>query len=549
MEKSAKNIGRTKKTGRKIKPGRRAGRPLKKERPMRAKSVKPAETIKAGSNVIDSYDVGSEGMKARVKITEGKDKLKKYILTAPAFTPPTLALMDEIKRELVSEISITAQEILDVNVMKELKEKLRAKSSELLKKHLPGIDETTETYIIGTLIHEMLGLKEVEFLLSDPQLEEIRINSAAENVRVYHKAHGWLEADQKVPSEAEVQNYADIIARRVGKQVNVLNPLLDAHLITGDRVNVVLYPITTKGNTITIRKFARDPWTVTDFIKNNTVSSELMSLIWLAIEYEMNVLVSGGTGSGKTSFLNICMPFIPPNHSIISIEDTRELQLPKCLYWTPMVTRLAGAEGKGEITMLDLLINSLRMRPDRIVMGEIRQKRDAEVLFEAMHTGHSVYATLHADSLSETVSRLVNPPIDVPKNLIGSVDLCVAMFRDRRKGIRRIYQVGEFLVEGEGGETKIKANMLYRWKPSTDRIVPHSGSLKLFEELSRHTGMTQREINSNLAEKKLILNWLVKNNIRQVNDVGKIMNDYYLDKDFVLGVANKNLNKEKILKK
>ena len=107
------------------------------------------------------------------------------------------------------------------------------------------------------------------------------------------------------------------------------------------------------------------------------------------------------TGSGKTSFLNVCAPFIPPNHSIISIEDTRELQLPKYLYWTPMVTRPAGEEGKGEITMLDLIINSLRMRPDRIIMGEIRRKAEAEVLFEAMHTGHSVYGTFHANKAAK----------------------------------------------------------------------------------------------------------------------------------------------------
>ncbi|MFC1732994.1 type II/IV secretion system ATPase subunit [candidate division KSB1 bacterium] len=517
------------------------------------KSSKKTGNVNKGKSssktLIDSYEISSEGMKAKVKIEITKSKLKKYMIHTPVFSPPTMALIEEIKRGLVSEMSFSAKEILDVKIINELKERVTVKATELLKKHLHVVDENTKTYVTGTLIHEMLGLKEVEFLLSDPRLEEIRINSALENIRVYHKTYGWLETNQKVPSEADIQNYGDIIARRVGKQINVLNPLLDAHLITGDRVNVVLYPITTKGNTITIRKFARDPWTVTDFIKNNTVNSEIMALIWLATEYEMNILVSGGTGSGKTSFINICMPFIPPNQSIISIEDTRELQLPKYLYWTPMVTRLAGAEGKGEITMLNLLINSLRMRPDRIIMGEIRQQRDAQVLFEAMHTGHSVYSTLHADSLSETISRLVNPPIAVPKNLISSVDLCVVMFRDRRKGVRRIYQVGEFTTEGGDEEEHVKANMLYRWKPSTDKIIPHGSSLRLFEDLSRHTGLTQKDINKDLAEKKMILEWLVRNNIRKINEVGKVINDYYLDKDSVINVVKKNLDKNIILKK
>lgn len=176
-----------------------------------------------------------------------------------------------------------------------------------------------------------------------------------------------------------------------------------------------------------------------DFINNKTCNIEIAALLWLAIGYEMNVLISGGTGSGKTSFLNACMPFIPPNQRVISIEDTRELMLPEFLYWTPLVTRTPNAEGKGEVSMLDLLVNSLRMRPDRIILGEMRKQQEAMVLFEAMHTGHSVYATVHADTSAETISRLVNPPLNVPPNLLKSVNLNVVMFRDRRKGIRRIF--------------------------------------------------------------------------------------------------------------
>ncbi len=502
-----------------------------------------------GGKSIESYNVVSEGIRVKVNIIETKEGGKRYELVAPALTAPTRALMEEIKRELVSEVSITAQEVLDVKIIKELKQKLRNKTTELIRKHIPGIDDETKDYIIGVMIHEMVGLGEIEFLLSDPELEEVRINSSSENVRVYHKSYGWLETNKSLTSEAEIQNYADIIARRVGKQVNVLNPLLDAHLITGDRVNAVLYPVTTKGNTLTIRKFARDPWTVTDLIENKTVNPELMALIWLAMEYEMNIIISGGTGSGKTSFLNVCMPFIPPNHSIVSIEDTRELKLPENLYWTPMVTRPAGPEGKGEITMLDLIINSLRMRPDRIVMSEIRRKRDAEVLFEAMHTGHSVYATLHADSLNETVSRLTNPPIAVPKTLLGAVDLCVVMFRDRRKGIRRAYQVGEFLVEGDGDTMKVNPNLLYRLKASSDKIVQHSYSKRLFEDLSRHTGLTQKEIKDDLAMKKRILEWMVKNKVNNVDGVGELMREYYINKDKVVEAVKKDLDSGKIIKK
>lgn len=497
---------------------------------------------------IDKYTIEADGIKVNVRIVGGKGKSKLYNITVPELSKATLALIDEIRHELVIEVKVSAAEILDPKVIGSLKQKFREKASELLREKLPGLGEDTEAFLIGTLLHEMLGFGKIEFLLNDGELEEIIINSAYESIRVYHKKYGWLETNLMIETEEKIQNFANMIARRVGRQITILNPLLDAHLVTGDRANAVLYPISNKGNTITIRKFARDPWTVTDFIENKTTDSNIFALIWLAIQYEMNMLISGGTASGKTSLLNVCMAFIPPNHRLISIEDTRELQLPKFLYWCPLTTRQANPEGKGEISMLDLLVNSLRMRPDRIILGEMRRKKEAEVLFEAMHTGHSVYATVHADSINETIQRLVNPPIEVPANLLGVVNLNVVMFRDRRMGIRRVYQIGEFISGEESGKIFVRPNIIYRWKPSTDTIVQHAPSLRLFEELSRHTGLSQSEINKEIKIKKAILDYLVKNKIRKLDDVGKVINQYYLDPDFVVDVVNKNSKPDKLLK-
>ncbi|MAG08611.1 hypothetical protein CMO89_04000 [Candidatus Woesearchaeota archaeon] len=455
--------------------------------------------------------------------------------------------MDDIRHKLVTEVTVSTAEILDPKVIASLKEKFRVKAEQFLKEKLPKIDDKTKNLLVGLLLHEMVGLGNIEFLLNDDFLEEIIVNSASEPIRVYHKKYGWLETNVSIDSEVQIQNYANTIARRVGKQVTTLNPLLDAHLVTGDRANAVLYPISNRGNTITIRKFARDPWTVTDLITNKTSNPEIFALVWLAIQYEMNILISGGTGSGKTSFLNVVIPFIPPNHRIISIEDTRELQLPKFLYWCPLVTRQPNHEGKGAVTELDLLINSLRMRPDRIILGEMRRKEQAEVLFEAMHTGHSVYATVHADSINETIQRLVNPPIEVPSNLLKAVNLNVVMFRDRRRSIRRIYQIGEFVTTEGSGKSTVKPNLLYRWKPSTDKIIFHGKSVRLFEELSRHTGMSQSEINNDLKTKTNILNYMVKNKIRDINAVGKIISDYSLDRESLISSVNKNIKPGKVI--
>ncbi|HLC96395.1 MAG TPA: ATPase, T2SS/T4P/T4SS family [Candidatus Nanoarchaeia archaeon] len=496
---------------------------------------------------LETYNIEADGVQAQVHIQADEDKQMRYKVVVPAITPPTKALTNAVRDSLITEVKVSAAEILDPKVMDSLKEKFRLKAAELFKSKVPSIKPSTAQFLIGHLVHDMLGFGTMEFLLNDGELEEIIINSATEPIRVYHKKYGWLLTDLTMESEDRIQNFANMIARRVGRQVTTLNPLLDAHLITGDRANAVLYPISNKGHTITIRKFARDPWTVTDFINNKTGDINIFALIWLAIQYEMNVLISGGTGSGKTSFLNVCTPFMPPNQRIISIEDTRELQLPKFLYWCPLTTRQANPEGKGEVTMLDLLINSLRMRPDKIILGEIRRKREAEVLFEAMHTGHSVYATIHADSTNETIQRLTNPPIDVPANLLGAVNLNVVMFRERRRGIRRVYQLGEFITTEDGGKVSCKGNIIYRWKPSNDTMVPHAPPVRLFEDLSRHTGLSQAEINKDLATKKSILSYLVKHNLRKLNEVGSILSQYYLDNDFIVKGVTKNVDPKKLI--
>src|SRR3989344_3920663 len=338
--------------------------------------------------IIEKYNIEMEELTGEVEIIESEEREITYNIKILQPSQATSALLDEIRNSLITEVAITGTEILEHKALEELKKRFKQKADTIISELIPNVKPQTKKYLIGILLNKMLGLGEIEFLVDDPHLEEIVLLSSKESVRIYHKKYGWLK---------------------------------------------------TNINIITIRKFARDPWTVTDFIENKTCSAEIFALIWLAVQYEMNILISGGTASGKTTMLNICMSFMPPNHRILSIEDTRELTLPSFLYWSPLVTRQPNPEGKGEVTMLDLLVNSLRMRPDRIILGEMRKKDQAEVLFEAMHTGHSVYATVHADSIADTIQRLVNPPIEVPKNLLGGVNLNIVMFRDRRKGIRRVY--------------------------------------------------------------------------------------------------------------
>ncbi len=491
--------------------------------------------------VLKTYKVKSIETEIEVNILEKENEFVRiYFLNFPEFGEGTEAVLENLKRSIITDSTIQAERMMDPDFVDSLKKKFQGKAEKILDRELPDIGEGSRDLLIGLLLEEMLGLGKIEFLLNDGNIEEIVINSSVDPVWVYHKGFGWLKTNVYVSPESEIQNYASIIARRIGKQITVLNPLLDAHLITGDRANATLFPISSKGNTITIRRFRRQPYTVTDFVENKTVNTEIMSLIWLAMEYELNIIFSGGTGSGKTTSLNVCLPFIQPNQRILSIEDTRELSLPPYLHWVPLTTREPNVEGKGEVTMLNLLVNSLRMRPDRLIVGEIRRQREAEVLFEAMHTGHSAYTTFHANTAAETVRRLTNPPIEVPKTMLDSVHLNVVMFRNRRLNVRRVLQIAEYITERRGSQEEVKANVLYRWKGATDTIEKHSESIRLFDELGLHTGFSRQEMSKELKTKKIILDWLVKNKIKKIEKVGKIMAKYYRDKDEIIELAEKN---------
>lgn len=495
--------------------------------------------------------VEADNVKAVFRIIESEEEyVPVYKLEPPHVEEATSAVLDHIREKLVETVQVQISEITDPKAMEDIKRRFLAKAIDLMAKEFPHLSKEEQLSLSGRLVHEMLGLGELELLISDPDLEEIVINSSAEPVWVYHKKYGWLKTNIRVTSEEQIYNYASIIGRKIGRQITNLNPLMDAHLLTGDRVNATLFPISNLGNTITIRKFARNPWTMIHFIdpEFNTMSKEIAALLWLCMEYELNIVVSGGTASGKTSVLNSMMAFIPPNHRIISIEDTRELLLPEYLHWIPLTTREPNPEGKGEVTMLDLLVNSLRMRPDRVVVGEIRRQREAEVLFEAMHTGHSVYSTLHADRAEQVKGRLVNPPISLPEEMLEALHLIIIQYRHRKRRIRRTLEVAEVIpTTRETGKTTIDMNVLYRWNAKTDIIEPYGKSIRLFDEISMHTGMTQKEIDADLTDKERILDWMMKNKVNMVNPVGKVIADYYRDPDFVIDIAEKNKKPNAIL--
>ena len=476
--------------------------------------------------IIDSYALNVNDIVVDVSIVQKEEEpVPLYIISITNISDTTKIILEKIRDEFVAQETKTLDE--DTNVV-DVQEQFKGKILKLLAKYFPNADKKTIDMLINYILQQNIGLGNIDLLLKDINLEEIVVNNARDPIWVYHRRHGWLKTNVFMPNEARIRHYSTIIGRDVGKEITLLNPLMDAHLKTGDRVNATLSPISSKGNTLTIRKFAAKPWTISDFIREKTISYEGAAFLWTAVQNELSIIVSGGTASGKTSMLNAIANFFPSNQRIISIEDTRELMLPKLLHWVPMETRLSNPEGKGGIEMLDLIVNSLRMRPDRIVVGEIRRKKEAETLFEAMHTGHSVYATVHANNAEETVNRLTNPPIDVPKAMLPAVSLIVNMYRNRRTGLRRIFQIAEITEDA-------KANVLLQLDLRGDKLVAANESRKLMPDLQTQTGMNQQEINKSLEEKGIILKWLVKNNIDTVDGIGKVVATYYTNKESVMG--------------
>jgi flagellar protein FlaI len=476
------------------------------------------------TEILDQYTLTVNSIDVDVTISTDVDRtVPLYEINIQEITENTKLMLNRVREDFINRLDLSELEHDKFEEDDSIQDKFKENISDLVADYFPNADQQTQRTLINYLLQENLGLGRLEILLQDKKMEELVVNNHEEPVRLYHQDHGWVKTNVKIDTESRIRHYSTMIGREVNKEITSLKPLLDARLESGDRVNATLQPISSDGNTITIRKFAEDPWTITKFLKIGTIGISASAFIWLAVENELSMLIAGGTGSGKTSMLNVVANFLPPGQRTISIEDTRELQLPKNLHWVPMETREPNPEGKGGVSMLDLVVNSLRMRPDRIVVGEIRRKEEAQTLVEAMLTGHSCYATVHANNAEETITRLTNPPIDIPNKMVSAVDLLLIQNRNRRSGERHTLQVAEVTDEGE-------ANVLLQYDPKKGYMEKVGQFERILSSLELYTGMTKQEIQDDLYRKEIILRWLVDNDIDHIHNVGRVMSRYYTDR-------------------
>ncbi|WP_461435905.1 CpaF family protein [Methanosphaera sp.] len=380
--------------------------------------------------------------------------------------------------------------------------------------------------IIDKLTNDLKGYGKIDSLLKDDELEEIMIIGKNKPVYVYHRKKGMMITEINL-SEIETKQIINKIANYVQRKIDKETPILDARLPNGSRVNATIPPITADGSTITIRKFKKEQLTILDLIKSNSLSPHLAAFLWINIDglnvRPSNIIISGGTGSGKTTTLNTLSSFIPSDERIITIEDVLELQIPQ-EHVIRTETRPPNIEGKGEINMDILLKNSLRQRPDRIIVGEVRSK-EAITLFGALNTGHSGMGTLHANSTQETITRLINPPMNVPSIMINSIDFIVMqnrIFHPTQGIIRRVTEVAEVV----GMEmNKVQLNKIYQYDYSEDKLEYTAISSKALNEMASMKGISIKEITKEIKDRE---SYLIENseNRRNINETKKILNDY-----------------------
>jgi pilus assembly protein CpaF len=347
---------------------------------------------------------------------------------------------------------LTDQRVSEAELRRQVDEQLlRALSQERL-----ALTVAERQALVQSVTDDVLGYGPIDQLLRDDSITEVMVNGP-HHVYVERSGKLTLVDEVKFADETHLRRIIDKIVSQVGRRVDEANPMVDARLPDGSRVNVVVHPLSIGGPFMTIRKFSKDPYTVEDLISFGSFTPQVAHFINQCVKGRLNIVVSGGTGTGKTTLLNVLSSFIPHDERIVTVEDAKELQLHQ-IHVLPMEARPPNIEGKGEVKIRDLVRNSLRMRPDRIVVGEVRGGEALDML-QAMNTGHDgSITTVHSNSPRDTLSRVETMTLmagmDLPVRVIreqmaSALDMIVHLTR-LRDGTRRITHVSEVMgMEGD----------------------------------------------------------------------------------------------------
>ncbi len=416
---------------------------------------------------------------------------------------------------------------------------LRGEAEEYFRSRDVSLSPLSTERIIYYLLRDFVGYGPVDSLILDPEVEDISCDGVDVPLFIFHGKYESMKTNVVFADEDSLNSFIVMLGQRCGKSVSVSSPILDGTTPEGHRVQATYArEITTRGASFTIRRFKERPFTPVDLVMMGSASEEMVAYFWLAAEQGESVIICGGPAAGKTSTLNAVALFIPPTSKIVSIEDTREVNLPH-ENWIPGATRSGtgdrGPDGKtaGEVDMFDLVRAALRQRPNYIIVGEVRGK-ETYTMFQAMATGHTTYSTMHADSVKSMVNRLENPPINTPRILLSALNNVVIQIQARtEKGVvRRLKQVLE-IVGFEPETNELITNTVYEWDPATDGFV-FKGHSFLFDKITEIRNFTTDEMDQEFQRRVDVIRYLVQNKVTDYRQLWRIVAQYYKDPNEVM---------------
>ncbi|MDA1270994.1 MAG: type II/IV secretion system ATPase subunit [Chloroflexi bacterium] len=400
-----------------------------------------------------------------------RDSRDFYIAIEPSMGPNVPGLMDQVDRKLISYIEELKADDGDdrSKVLLSCLERICTVNGGMRNRKAIRVTKAELEGLRYLMVRDKEGLGAMEPLILDPYIEDISCSGVGP-LFVEHKIFGGLKAGISFDTESELDRFVIKLSEKIGRPVTVRDPIVDAVLPDGSRVNIVFGgDVSKRGSNFTVRKFKTTPMSIIDLIDGGTLSYEMAAYLSLMIGTGMNGFVSGETASGKTTLLNAATTLIPPNHKIVSIEDTAELQVPHP-NWTREVVR-GSAGGSSSVTMFDLLKAAMRQRPNEIIIGEIRGEEGA-IAFQAMQTGHACLATFHASSVEKLIQRLTGHPINIPKTYVDSLNLVIIMsavrLPDGSTG-RRVMSINE-IVSYDTETNSFNYIEVFRWNPATDKF-------------------------------------------------------------------------------
>jgi len=451
-----------------------------------------------------------------------------YQVWEPKLEEKEQKLLDSVKDALNRTLEYEWEKMAAKDKEEYLKEAIQSFVETRGIKLEPATREKLDYYII----RDFVGYGPVDSLMNDSRIEDVSCDGVAIPLFIFHQRFESVKTSVVFPDDDVLNNFVVSLGQRCGKQISVAAPILDGTSGEGHRVQATYArEVTTRGSSFTIRRFKENPFTPVELVKFGTASAEMVAYVWIAVEHGKSMMVCGGTASGKTATLNSAALFIRPGAKIVSIEDTREINLPHD-NWIPGTTRSGigerGADGKapGEIDMYDLVRAALRQRPNYIIVGEVRGK-ETYTMFQAMATGHPTMSTMHADSVKSMVNRLENPPINTPRILLTALNFVVIQ-KHARVGdstVRRVTQIVE-LVGFEPETNELITNTVYEWDPATDSFL-YKGHSFLFDEIMEMKNMTHEEMEEEFQRRVDMVNYMVEKNMTNFLEISKIVVAYY----------------------